>query len=191
MADIYWVRHGPTHAKAMVGWSDLPADLSDTSALARLSEYLPNTAKIVSSDLARARATADAITDGRNRLHHDPNLREMNFGDWEMWGFAQATDAEPERAYALWDQPGEVRPPGGESWNALTTRVNHAAERLIGLARKDPLVIVSHMGPILTQLQRALDVPAVEAFAHKIEPLSVTHIRLGPRWELKAVNVRP
>ena len=37
MTRLWWVRHGPTHAKAMVGWRDLPADLSDTAALARLA----------------------------------------------------------------------------------------------------------------------------------------------------------
>ena len=36
MTDIFLIRHGPTHAKGMVGWSDLAADLSDTQALARL-----------------------------------------------------------------------------------------------------------------------------------------------------------
>ena len=32
---LWWVRHGPTHEKAMTGWRDVPADLSDTAAIAR------------------------------------------------------------------------------------------------------------------------------------------------------------
>ena len=28
MTRFWLVRHGPTHAKTMVGWTDLPADLS-------------------------------------------------------------------------------------------------------------------------------------------------------------------
>ncbi len=51
--DWYWVRHGPTHAKAMIGWTDLPADLSDTAKLARLEAMLPTGGKVVSSDLSR------------------------------------------------------------------------------------------------------------------------------------------
>lgn len=31
MTRIFWIRHGPTHANGMVGWSDLPADLSDSA----------------------------------------------------------------------------------------------------------------------------------------------------------------
>ena len=33
---FWWVRHGPTHEKAFTGWRDVPADLSDSAALARL-----------------------------------------------------------------------------------------------------------------------------------------------------------
>ena len=80
MTRFWWVRHGPTHAKTMVGWQDAPADLSDQRALARLSEYLPQEAVVISSDLIRASATADAIESRRKRLPHDPALREIHFG---------------------------------------------------------------------------------------------------------------
>lgn len=40
-ARLWWVRHGPTHAKTFIGWTDRPADLSDTAALARLAAFLP------------------------------------------------------------------------------------------------------------------------------------------------------
>ena len=43
----------------MIGWTDLPADLSDTARIARLSNYLPH-APVISSDLSRARDTAPA-----------------------------------------------------------------------------------------------------------------------------------
>jgi len=37
MTTLWLVRHGPTHAKAMIGWTDLPADLSDAGAIAPAS----------------------------------------------------------------------------------------------------------------------------------------------------------
>ena len=61
MTTLWLVRHGPTHAKAMIGWTDLPADLSDAGAIARLRAALPD-APIVSSDLIRAVTTADDQT---------------------------------------------------------------------------------------------------------------------------------
>src|SRR5690606_31355347 len=83
MTRLWLVRHGPTHARGMCGWSDLPANLSDHEAINRLSLYLPD-APIVASDLVRAIATASAIGGDRPRLPHDPDLREMHFGDWEL-----------------------------------------------------------------------------------------------------------
>ena len=117
MRRLCLVRHGPTHAKTMVGWSDLPADLSDHDAIASLAEHLPADALVISSDLSRAVATADAIQGARTRLPHDPDLREMNFGDWELQRFDEVEDQETYRAF--WEHPGDVKPPNGESWHEL------------------------------------------------------------------------
>ena len=53
MTDWWWIRHGPTHSKSMVGWSDIKADLSDHETIKKLNEYLPQSADLVSSDLSR------------------------------------------------------------------------------------------------------------------------------------------
>ncbi len=184
----YWlVRHGPTHAKAMIGWTDLPADLSDTAALRRLSAHLPPDAPVISSDLTRAVATADALGP-RPRLPHEPALRELHFGRWEERGFADVEAEDPTLIRAFWETPGDVRPPGGESWNDLTTRTWAALDRLHGQARD--LIVVAHFGPILAALQRAGGMTAIEVFAHKIDNLSVTCLTLVPP-DVQSVNHRP
>lgn len=165
------VRHGPTHAKAMVGHADLPADLSDTKALSRLSAYLPDV-PVISSDLIRASATADAICADRVRLPHDPDLREIDFGDWDLKRFDEVEDQAHIRRY--WDEPGEHAPPNGESWNAVFHRVSKAVDRL--RSQHQEVIVVCHFGAILTQVQRALSIPAFDAFGHKIDNLSVTKI---------------
>jgi len=76
MTRWWWLRHGPTHEKAFVGWRDVPADLSDTAAIARLNAHLPKGAVLVSSDLIRASATADTLAAGRTRSLDAPELRE-------------------------------------------------------------------------------------------------------------------
>lgn len=190
MTRLWLVRHGPTHAKGMVGWSDLPADLSDTAALYRLAAHLPD-APIVSSDLSRAVATADAIARGRTRLPHDPGLREMHFGAWEMRTHAEVEANDPDRIRAFWDDPGLVRPPGGESWDEASHRVGTAIDRHLGLDLSD-IIVVAHFGAILTQVQRALAVPTVEVFSQKIENLSVTDISCHPQgWSVGRINHRP
>jgi len=185
MTRLWWVRHGPTHAKTMVGWSDLPADLSDTAAVARLSRALPDV-PVVASDLARAAATADAIAGPRPRLPAEPDLREMHFGAWELRAHAEIEAQDPIRLRAIFEEPGAVRPPGGESWDDLTARVNAAADRLA--ARHGDLIVVAHFGPILAQIQRARGLTAYEAFGHRIDNLSVTCLCLDGAWRVEGIN---
>ncbi len=185
--DWYWIRHGPTHAKSMVGWTDLPADLSDTQALARLSAALPQ-APVVSSDLDRAVKTADAVQGTRPRQPHDPNLREMHFGAWEDLTHDEAEARDPKLVFQFWDQPGDTAPPGGESWNALAARVNDAVDRLDASLPPGPVIAVAHFGVILTQVQKVLGISSYAAFSHRIENLSLTHLHMGPSPEAVRIN---
>lgn len=188
MTRFWLVRHGPTHARTMIGWTDLPADLSDCAALDRLSAHLPARAPVISSDLARAVATADALGPRRPRLPHDPAFREIHFGHWEERSFAEVEARDPALIRAFWDQPGDIRPPGGESWNDLTARSWAALDRLQG--RAPDLIVVAHFGPILAALQRARGVTAAEVFAQKIDNLSVTCLTLSPPG-VQAINHCP
>jgi len=186
------VRHGPTHARGMVGWSDLPADLGDRAALARLSAHLPTEAVVISSDLSRAKTTADAIQGARPRLPHRAGLREIHFGAWELRPFAEIEAEDPERIRAYWEHPGDVRPPGGESWNEVRARVDGEIDRLLAAHAGGAVVVVCHFGVILTQVQRALDLTAEAAFAHRIDNLSVTELAHGAQgWSLGRINHLP
>lgn len=188
MTRFWLVRHAPTHAKSMVGWTDLPADLSNTAAFARLNALLPD-APVISSDLIRAVATADALCP-RRRLAHDPDLRELHFGAWEMRGFAEIEAESPDHIRAFWEDPGDVRPPSGESWHQLTARVEAALARLAGSA--DDIIVVAHFGVIVAALQIALRLDPKEAFSHRIDNLSVTQLTLMPDgWNATMINHIP
>lgn len=192
MTRLHLVRHGPTHAKGMVGWSDLPADLSDQAALDRLSAALPDSALLVSSDLARAVQTADALAGRRTRLPHDRALREMHFGAWELRRHAEIEAEDPDRIRAFWERPGATRPPGGENWHELSARVDAAIDAMIAAYPGADLIVVAHFGVILTQVQRALRLPPDRAFAQHIAPLSLTCLtRTAAGWEAGPINRKP
>lgn len=188
MTTWWWVRHGPTHRKDLIGWTDAPADLSDTAALSRLRTFLPD-APVVSSDLIRAVETANAIQHDRPRLPHSPALRELHFGAWEERRFDEPDGAESRKLRAFWEQPGALKAPGGESWDDIVTRVNGFVDAYAGTR---DVIAVAHMGAILTQVQRALGLSAYDAFAHRIDPLSATVLsRKGDDWHVRHINHVP
>lgn len=176
----------------MIGWTDLPADLSDLPALERLRQSLPADAVVISSDLARAVATADALQGPRLRLPHDPALREMHFGAWETRIFDDIHAETPDHIRRFWEEPGDVAAPGGESWQALTLRVNRAVDRISAAHPGRDIIAVAHFGVILTQVERALRLTTVQAFAHRIEPLSLTLLREDAGiWQAVSINTCP
>lgn len=176
MGSLFVVRHGPTHAKGLVGWTDLPADLSDTAAIGRLAAHLPASATIVSSDLIRAVGTADAIAAGRRRLPNIEDLREMHFGEWEMLNPREMDPKARASLAAFWDAPELVRPPGGESWLDFTARVVPKTLDLLA-SRTEPLVIVAHYGVIAAIVQHAEESDAETAMRQRFENFSVSEFR--------------
>lgn len=192
MTRIWMVRHGPTHRDGLIGWTDAPADLSDTDQIARLNAHLPKQAMIISSPLIRCVATADAVQQNRTRLPHDPDLREFNFGDWEDRTFSDVSKNDPELSMAYWSDPGPHAPPNGESWDQSAARVSRGIDRLVAAHPDQDIIVVAHFGAILTQVQRASNMAAKSALAFKIDNLSVTRIeQMGSAWRVLGVNHTP
>lgn len=190
-ARIFLVRHGPTHTKALVGWSDLPADLSDATRIKALSAFLPERARLVSSDLIRTRQTADALqTPQRRRLPDAPGLREIHFGDWELKPFAEIDKSHPNLSRAFWTDPGDCAAPGGESWADMEARASAALADLA--SEGGDLIVVAHFAVILAQVARVSGKRPAEVLAHKIDTLSVTQIDIMPEGEtLQVINHIP
>lgn len=192
MTRFWWVRHGPTHTKAFAGWRDIPADLSDTAALARLNAHLPKGALVVSSDLIRASATADALSKTRQRLPHAAALREFDFGAWDGLTFDEVSSRWPDLSRQYWEEPGHIAPPGGESWIEAERRIAGVVDGLIARYPGRDIVAVAHFGTILTQYARVGGLTPYQALAQRIDNLSVTSLALGPDgWRIESVNHIP
>ncbi len=192
MTRLWLVRHGPTHQKVMTGWRDVPVDLSDSAALSRLDDYLPSDALLVSSDLTRAVQTADALNCRRHRLPHRADLREINFGAWDGLHHTQVAARDPVLSRQFWENPGDLAAPDGESWNAVTARVAAVIDSAIADLAPAHLIIVAHMGAIMSQIPRATGESAYQSMAHQIDPLGVTDMTLDRGiWQIGQINHRP
>lgn len=193
MTRFWWVRHGPTHKKTMIGWTDAPADLSDTLRLERLKAYLPENAVVVSSDLARCVKTAQCLTSDPASVIHFKDLREIHFGDWEDLSFAEISKRDPVMLDAFWNMPGDSAAPNGESWNMVYQRVTQTVNDLHTRYKSRDIIVVAHYGVILTQLQMATKMSAKAAIQFHIDNLSVTEIEHldGDTWRVLGVNHKP
>lgn len=114
-------------------------------------------AAVVSSPLGRARQTARAAADalGLDVTVHE-GLTETDFGDWEGLTFGEASRRDPD-LHRRWLGDTSVRPPGGESFDEVRTRVDAARVDLIRANPGRTVLVVSHVTPIKTLLQLALD----------------------------------
>ena len=185
----WWVRHGPTHEKSFVGWRDVPADLSDQGQIDRLHAYLPEDALVISSDLSRATATADAISSGRTRLPHSVALREFNFGAWDGLRFDQVALRDPELSRTFWESPGDIAPPNGESWNDVATRITPVVEAMNNRYHGRHIIAVAHIGVIMTQIQMAQRSSPTQALGYQIDNFSVTKLVWdAEKWAVDCIN---
>ena len=165
----------------------------DEDQIRRLKQHLPEQALMISSDLSRARQTADTLMGaGHKRLPHDPHLREINFGIWDGMPFEAASERDPDLSEAFWERPGDILAPLGESWNMTTARVNAVVDRINHKYPSAHIIAVAHLGVILTQLQRATGISPRRTFRQNIDNFSVTRIDwAGDRGAVRLVNHLP
>ena len=146
-------RHGETDwnvANRWQGQSDIPLNdrgRAQARALAnRLAGHMVR--GIVSSDLSRARETADILarTLGVSAVDEDVDLRERSFGCFEGLTRDECEALHPEE-WRAWIVDHKM-PLGGESADALLARASAAFERAARhLATGDvPALVVTHGG---------------------------------------------
>ena len=184
------LRHGQSAwnaAERWQGWADPPlSELGRRQALAAVTMLRDHGfGAVVSSDLIRARQSADMLAAGLGlpAPEVDADLRERDIGAWTGCTTAEILERWPGQLEA-WRDGKLTAPPGGESHARLVERVTRAVERLAGADtgtadRASALVVVTHGGVIRT-LERHLGV----------EP--VTAANFGGRWiEREGEVLRP
>jgi probable phosphoglycerate mutase len=139
--------------------------------------------RVVSSDLLRARQTAEVIAGALGvAITHDPSLREQALGDLEGIRFADSHDGVPidEVIATLWATP-TLAPPGGESVGALQARIVAALRRLAEPPDGPGTLVITHGGPV--RVVRAAERPELLALGRTLDVAngSVTVVDVGDR----------
>ncbi|CAN5649115.1 alpha-ribazole phosphatase [soil metagenome] len=153
---IYLVRHGRTSwndSGQAQGHTDIHLDevgrLQAQALAARFHGH--SLRRVLSSDLARAYETAVPVAHAANAPHETTErLRERSFGEWEGLAYHEVTSRLGPTASVSWF---EVRPPGGESFGDVWSRLIPITDELF--ASEGETMVVSHGGTgslLLSQL---------------------------------------
>lgn len=142
------VRHGLSEWNAsgrVQGQADPPLAPGGREEARRLAPLVlaERPEAVVSSDLARARETAELL--GAGAVETDPRWRESAMGDWTGLPAAELL-ADPSGAFARWRE-GLERPPGGESFDDMRARAGAAVRDLRARGLRCA-VVVTHGGPV-------------------------------------------
>lgn len=162
---VLW-RHGQTDwniNNRFQGHSDIPLNevgkYQAEHAARLLADMLPT--KIISSDLQRARVTAQALSDlTKLPVGIDTDLRETNGGKWEG-KTGKENRAEDWANFVRWID-GDDNPAGetGERRTAVAMRAVGAIERaLAGGGDQQVLIVATHGGTARCVLGHLLELP--------------------------------
>src|SRR5947209_9607942 len=121
------VRHGETEwnrDQRVQGHLDVALSERGIEQAQRLARWLTGEPidALYSSDLQRARVTAEILAGGRLPVRLEPRLREGRFGVFEGLTAAEITSAYPEEYRAWREDAVRHRPPGGETLEDLQLR---------------------------------------------------------------------
>jgi 2,3-bisphosphoglycerate-dependent phosphoglycerate mutase len=183
---IFLVRHGETigNAARIVQLPDSPLSPRGLAQAERLAGRLARegVARIVSSDLTRARTTAEVVHRATGApLTFEPLLHERNFGDIRGTPYAALGFDMFEPDYA---------PPNGETWPVFHARVDRAWTRLQALAAAtdEHLAVVTHGLVCRSLAARHLVLPDGATVPERWENTSVTIIDCPAPWRVRRLN---
>jgi broad specificity phosphatase PhoE len=194
----WWIRHAPvtSHGGRIYGQNDLPADCADDALFLGLAARLPSDALWLVTPLRRTRQTAEALlTAGAPvpaELREEPAFLEQHFGHWQGLTYAELAALRDGAAHRFWHAPARERPPGGESFEDVVTRVSAAVGRISPAALGRDVVVVAHGGSIRAALAHALGIEAERALGFSIDNCSLTrldHFAAEDAWQVGTVNL--
>jgi len=152
VTELLLVRHGETdwnRDQRFQGHADPPLNETGREQARTVANELAadRIDAIYTSDLARARETAELIAERAGvPFVLEPQLREVDVGEWQGLTRAELAQRFPE-GMRDWHERGHGWE-RGETYEQLTERVLAALERIVGRHPGERVVVVGHGGTI-------------------------------------------
>ena len=150
MLKIILIRHGKTSwngSRRIQGHTNIelsPEGIAEAELLAA-NFPLPKIDAIYSSDLNRAYDTAEILAKKFNLpVLTLPELREVNFGDWEGKTLAEMEKIDPINFENFFRDPENLQIKNAESFLNVQERAMSAIKKIIAVHQKGNIVVVAH-----------------------------------------------
>ena len=177
--ELYLIRH-PAVACASgtcYGQTDVPLADGFEDQIEHLRRQLPDLAafQVYSSPLSRCLTLAEALS--FHQVHQNPDLMELNFGQWENrpWN-----DLPVDQVQAWSEDILHKAPPEGETTQMLIDRGTRFINRLF--EQDQDTIVFTHTGWIRAVLSHLLQMPVDMAFRLHIDFCGVTRIKKKNKW---------
>ena len=183
---ICFVRHGETDwniEQRMQGHLDLALNATGEAQAAAAGRYFVDRQAdaLYSSDLLRARQTAQPIADALQRpMNVTAALREQHFGRSEGKVFAEIAALNPDDAQALVSRdPDYATPGGGESRRQHEARILNCIAGLVRVHPGQALVVVTHGGVLDVIYRRVHGLPPEAPRDYPIPNAGLNWVNIG------------
>ncbi len=151
MTTLLLVRHGETDWNRDGRWqghSDTKLNEVGRRQARELAEALKGIDVIYSSDLARARETAEIVGERLGLdVHLEPRLRERSFGAWEGLSSAEI-EADFADQHRRWQAGDGFGADDAEPFDAFAARVRSGLDEILARHPGKSVLVVAHGGSI-------------------------------------------
>jgi broad specificity phosphatase PhoE len=185
---VYLVRHGETvwnREGRVQGHTDIPLSAAGVEQARRMARRFADEKidAVWSSDLERARVTAEAVAEPRGlTIVATPLLRETMLGEWEGLTEVEVVARGDGELWRRWRQEPDVyRPPGSEPLDMVWARMIRAQGEIRAQIREGTVVISGHGGSLRAILCDAIGAPLSSLNRFALENTSISLIEYTER----------
>lgn len=185
MTHLLLIRHGETdwnRENRFQGQNDIPlnaAGIEQGRALQRLLHDSPLDV-VYTSDLSRARQTAETILGSRTRtlpILSERRLRERNYGRWEGLTREEVMERFPDSWNRWRTEFACHRPEGGETLTEVRQRVSDFLDEILRTCEGQKVMVVGHGGSVKTLVVAALGASVEALRSFQIDNASLTELQ--------------
>jgi broad specificity phosphatase PhoE len=173
--ELTLLRHGEVEGRANVfrGRSDPPLSATGWARMTMLGNQLAQRPPdvIYASPARRCHEPAERLASSTGApLRVLPDLREMDFGDWEELSPQEVAARWPEELRRLYEAPENLVIPGGESFMQFRERVVSSFTQDIMREETASALVLAHAGSIRVLLTHLLQMDMRQALRIELPP---------------------